>query len=365
MTAPIAEPRPLHPLQSAVVAHRGSNLVVEAPAGTGKTETLARRAVSLLDDLAFRPHQLWVCSFTRSSSRSIKQRILDLSYQGHFVTFGTLHSLALRVIRRHGWRAGLRADVEVLSRKKQTDIIKALMDNLPVKLPAEVKASRLAELFSLQLNTAFSLEQLCHKENLSAHLPSIQLVQSRLYEYQDYHDLIDYDGIIFDCVSLVEQSGAFIADYDCKHLLVDEAQDMSGLQLELISAFAKSGIQITAVGDRMQAVYSWRGADPNAMMAYEKFSGNWTKLILNQNFRCPECVLQVANQISARHQGGVRLYSGIAGGSASSSRYPTEQAEADVVADRVADLLKQGCAPSDIAILYRSSMHSLKLQEAF
>lgn len=356
MSAPVSERR-LHPLQIAVVEHRGSNLVVEAGAGTGKTETLSLRAVSLLADGSFLPHQLWVCSFTRSAAAGIKQRVCEQLFQGQFCTFGTLHSLALRVIRRHGSVA------EILSRQKQVDLIRSLLNCLSVKLPSGVKASRIAELFSLELNTGVSLQSLCQKENLSQYTSQIQLVQQQLFAYQEEHQLLDYDGIILECLRLMELFGDRVAKRDCKHLLIDEAQDLSCLQLDLVAAFAAAGIEITAVGDRMQAIYGWRGSDPDAMLQFSGLPGRWSRLVLTQNYRCPECVLQVANSLSAR-QRGVCLKSGIQGGRVLSFRYPSEQSEADGVAVRIADLLNRGVDPAEIVVLYRSSLHSLKLQES-
>jgi DNA helicase-2/ATP-dependent DNA helicase PcrA len=341
--------------QQAVIQDRSGNLVVEAGPGTGKTETLARRTASLVADGICHPHQIWCASYTRSAARSLHQRLRSLNADCWAVTCGTLHSLALRLVRSHGWRVG-QPDVEVMPAADQLSLVTRLAEyhHLPNTL---ITPRRVLELFALEANSTQTLENLCATPALRPHLGKLLLIQTDALRFRREHRLLDYDDIFFVALEVIQKVKEYIRQYDLCCLLVDEAQDLTCLQLQFIRALADCGVGITAVGDRMQAIYGWRGAAPDVMQQLPQLLPQpVAQLNLACNFRCPQPVVQAAAHLAVQ-AGAVPQQAVRPGKPVRHFVVPSDRAEAESVVAWIAEH-----APQDCAVIYRSSTHALLLE---
>lgn len=356
MAGNISSASSLSPEQQTVIQHRTGNLVVEAGPGTGKTETLARRAASLVADGLCPPHQIWCASYTRSAARSLHQRLRSLNADCWAVTCGTLHSLALRLVRSHGWRVG-QPDVEVMPAADQLALVTRLAEYHHL---TDIAPRRILELFALEANSTQTLEDLCATPALRPHLGKLLLIQIDALRFRREHRLLDYDDIFFVALKVIAKVKDYIQRHDLSCLLVDEAQDLTGLQLRFIRALADLGVTITAVGDRMQAIYGWRGAAPDVMQQLPQLLPLPVPAQLNLtcNFRCPEPVVRAAAPLAVQ-AGAVPQQAVKPGKPVRHFVVPSDRAEAESVVAWIAEH-----APQDCAVIYRSSTHALLLESA-
>ncbi len=346
----------LSPEQQTVIMHRRGHLVVEAGPGTGKTATLARRAVALCADGECRPEQIWCASYTRSAAKSLHERLISINSECWAVTCGTLHSLALRLVRRHGWRVGV-ADAEVMPAADQLAVITRLAEHHG--LPCEViRPRRAAELISLKVNTGQRLYDLLPPA-LHDHLGKLLLVEADALQFRRQHSLLDYDDILAVALDVVAACGDYVRQHDLHHLLVDEAQDLTDLQLRLLAALARHGVTVTAVGDRMQAIYGWRGAAPDVMQRLPQLLPQpVVQYALTVNWRCPDSVVRAAAPLAVQ-SGAVAQQAVRSGLPAVHLVCPSDRAESGMV---LGWLRRQTAPLRDCAVIYRSSTHALQLE---
>lgn len=344
--------------QRAVIQHRRGNLVIEAGPGTGKTETLARRAVALYEDGSCHPDQIWCASYTRSAAKSLHQRLLLIDSESLSVVCGTLHSLALRLVRRHGWRANIKADVEIMSAADQLALFIRLAEHHQLPQLPNITPRRIIELFGLESNSGQTLEELCPPA-LRPHLGKLHLIQLDALRFRREHGLLDYDDILYAALDVIAKCGRYIGGHVIRHLLVDEAQDLTSLQLQFLRALADHGVIITAVGDRMQAIYGWRGAASDVMQRLPQLLPlPLDQLALTINWRCPEPVVRAAAPLAAK-SGAVAQQSFRSGVPVQHFVCASERAEAEKVLAWIA-----GRTPQNCAVIYRSSTHAFLVESA-
>jgi len=357
MTAPLNR-FALNLQQKAAVDHDGSRLMIIAGAGTGKTATISARAARLIRD-GLMPHKIWLITFCREAADELRVRSSSCVKDGDLITAGTYHALAVRLLRRWGSLIDWQGD-DILDSSDQLALIKQLIAGLKLSLP-DVKPRLIADFFSYCSNSSRSLEDVAAAgtyRRLQPHLGNLHLLQNAYYSWKQEHGYADYDDLLFGLLELISTAGGRVLS-DCSHLMVDEYQDTSPLQQQVLEAILAHGIPCTVVGDPMQAVYSWRGCDPHLMSRRE----GWDVLTLALNYRSPQPVLDLACRVVA-DQSSVRLRSGISGPDPQIKVLPTEEAEARHVLDYVQRLLASGVPAYEIAVLYRKAVHALRLEVA-
>jgi len=347
--------------QLEAVQHREGHLLIAAGAGTGKTHTLACRAASLISD-GLLPYQIVLVTFTNAAAHEIKFRVRGLVDRGELITAGTFHSLAYRLLVRHGYLIGL-GNFSVLDRSESDSLLGFLRKELQISLPKEVKTRKIAELISYEANTDQALADLCQEHwVLQDHVGAILALQEAYFSYKRENGLLDYDDLLWSLLELLESHPEAVREY--RHVMTDEFQDTSPVQVSLLRAFAAAGAQLTAVGDPCQAIYAFRGAVPSVMNDFaQEFS--CTQVVLYRNYRSGQEVLDYANQVIRSCPGLIRhdlCSKGLPGSVPQILDFQTDTDEAFHLASTVRLLLADGVAPEQIAVLYSASQHSLALQ---
>ena len=368
----------LDPAQRQGVEAGGGLLVVLAGAGTGKTRVLTTRAVRLVRD-GLDPRRLVAATLTRKAAAEMRERSEALggpSMAG--ARFGTLHSLAVRVLREHPEAAGLAsADFLIADDDEVAEVVGEALDAtgaLGAAVEGEEKewAAERRKLvrsagrrISRWKENGLTPEAVADpdRERRGEEDEAYAAVYLRYAERMAERGLLDFGDLTMLAVRALETSPAALEAVAGRigHLMVDEFQDTNAVQLRMIRLLSSRGADVTVVGDDDQSLYSFRGAIPRLMEQVAEFlpevaARGLATVRLETNYRCTDDVLGPANLLvdhNPRAEPKV-LASGRNGTPVTVSAHPSDVAEAEEVARRVQALVSAGADPGEIAVLVRS-----------
>ena len=298
--------------QRTAVRHPGGPLLILAGAGTGKTTTLCGRVAWLVAE-GVAPERILLLTFTRRAAREMLQRaraLVAMPSGARGVLGGTFHSVALHFVRRHAASLGLPAGFGVLDAGDAADVIDLVREEhghaeRGRRFP---KKSTLLDIYSRTVNAQRQLSEVLaesfpwceeHRDDIAA-LFMAYTARKRALGLIDLDDLLLYwRGLATD-----EVVGAQIeALFD--HVLIDEYQDVNGLQVDIVRHLRRKCREVTAVGDDFQAIYGWRAASATHILDFPDHFPDATVVTLESNYRSTQPILDVANaRVGA---GGARL----------------------------------------------------------
>lgn len=343
------------------------NALVLAGAGSGKTRVLVSRIASLVHHYSILPQAILAVTFTNKAAAEMKHRLsllLDTNIQQMWV--GTFHGLCHRLLRRHYEAAKLPEQFRILDSDDQGRLIKRVIQSLnldterwPVKQAQQYINSKKDEgLRSRQVS-----------------VPSFGPGKTLNMIYQAYEQLcfgtgvLDFAEILLRTHELLRDNADLLAHYQQRFraILIDEFQDTNAIQYAWIQLLAGGGACVMAVGDDDQSIYGWRGAKVENIQKFSRDFLNTQLIRLEQNYRSTAVILKAANALIAHNDSrmGKDLWtSGEDGEKIQLYAAFNEIDEARFAADTVRQLLRDGQASDDIAILYRSNAQSRVLEEA-
>ncbi len=282
----------------AVINTEGPCLII-AGAGSGKTKVLTHKIAYLIGEKGIKPWNILAITFTNKAANEMKERIANLvGDDARDIWMGTFHSICVRILRRFIDRIGFDSSFIIFDTTDQRTLIKACIKDLNVDDKLFNDRSVLSEISNAK-NEMLDPENYIVKANGDFRKEKIasiyELYQKRLRE----NNAIDFDDIINYTIKILMENPDVLQYYNDKfqYVLVDEYQDTNKAQFTLITLFASKYGNITVVGDNDQGIYSFRGADITNILNFEKdFPG--TKIIkLEQNYRCTQNILKVANSV--------------------------------------------------------------------
>jgi DNA helicase II / ATP-dependent DNA helicase PcrA len=362
----------LNEQQRAAATHPGGPLLVLAGAGTGKTTTLAARVAWLIGQGAA-PERVLLLTFTRRAAREMLARArsyLGRSPHGRHggrVVGGTFHSVAHRFVRRHAATLGLPAGFGVLDAGDAADLLDLVRQDAGVGQTGRrfPRKSTLLDIYSRTVNAQRPLRELLaeafpwcdrHAEDLAKLFVEYGARKRAL-------GVIDLDDLLLYWRALAQDAvvGGEIARA-VDHLLVDEYQDVNGLQVDLVRALRRGeSPDVTVVGDDLQAIYGFRSASPSHILDFpEHFPGAAT-IALERNYRATQPLLDVANAVAEQ---AARAYRKALRAERPGGRAPElvvcldEAAQAAEVCERVLDARERGATLREQAVLMRASHDS-------
>ncbi len=366
-----------------VVAGKGVEsgpLLILAGAGTGKTNTLAHRAAHLVVN-GVDPARILMLTFTRRAAQEMIRRTQhivaevmadrgkagDRSVVNRLLWSGTFHSVGNRILRLYAKHLGLDTAFTVLDRSDSADIMDVVRHDLGYshKEKRFPRKDVCLAIYSYRVNTKLSL-----KQTLEEQFPWCQEWEadlSKLYrEYVarkqknrvlDFDDLLLYWHVMMQTPALAQ---SLAKNFD--HVLVDEYQDTSTLQGEIIHALKPDGKGVTVVGDDAQAIYSFRAAAVENILGFaERFKPKADMVVLSQNYRSTQQVLDTANALMAD---GARQHRKTLMAMRNSTMRPAyvslddAQAQAEYITGKILQTREIGGSLKRHAILFRSSHHS-------
>lgn len=356
----------LNPEQRDAVETIDGPLLVLAGAGTGKTRVLTTRLCHiLLTDRAY-PSQVLAVTFTNKAATEMKERIIKLLNRPlDGLWLGTFHSLAVRILRRHGDMVGLDRSFTILDSDDQIRLIKQLMPYYGIddkKMPARVVAS----IINRWKDRALTPDTVPHTESSGK--------DTVLRLYADYEkrllilNAVDFGGLLLQCLILFQKHPDILDAYQNQfhYLLVDEYQDTNVAQYLWLRLLAQKSKNICCVGDDDQSIYGWRGAEVANILRFEEdFPG--AKIIrLEHNYRSSSHILGAAGALISKNIGrfGKTLWTDQKTGEKVIARCTWDSgAEAHFIANHIDSLRRQGRALTDIAVLVRATFQTREIEE--
>ncbi|HEY2145373.1 MAG TPA: ATP-dependent helicase [Steroidobacteraceae bacterium] len=355
-------------------------LLILAGAGTGKTNTLAHRAAHLVLN-GTDPARILMLTFTRRAAQEMIKRTQhivaevlsdrgkagDRSVISRLIWAGTYHSVGGRILRLYAKHLGLDPNFTVLDRSDAAD----LLDVIRHELGFSTKEKRFPRkdvclaIYSYRVNTRLPL-----KQTLEEQFPWCKEWEAdltRLYrEYVgrkqkiralDFDDLLLYWHVMMQTPALAQ---SLSKNFD--HVLVDEYQDTSTLQGDVIHALKPDGKGVTAVGDDAQAIYSFRAAAVENILGFaDRYKPKADMVVLAQNYRSTQPVLDSANALMAE---GPRQHRKTLLGTRQSQQKPfyvaldDAQGQAEYITNKILHTREIGGSLKRHAILFRSAHHS-------
>jgi DNA helicase-2/ATP-dependent DNA helicase PcrA len=357
--------------RAAVLAPAGPVLII-AGAGTGKTRTLTYRAAHLLSR-GLSPDRVLLCTFTNRAAREMVARVESLlGLDLRPLWSGTFHHVANLALRRHAEQVGLRANYSILDREDARDLMASTLSEEGKALATRrfPKPALLQSLASLSVDRQLSLEDTLrlHAPRFLDLLDPIRRILGRYAAHKLRLGLVDYDDLLlFFKILLTEHPGpaAELASR-FEHVLVDEYQDTSHIQGEIIDLCATQHGNLTVVGDDAQSIYSFRGADFRNILDFAKRYPSAQVHKLEVNYRSTPEILHLANaSIENNVRQHRKVLRAVRPPGMTPALIPLRDADqqATFVAQRVLELSQEEGVPlGQIAVVYRAHSHSLELQ---
>jgi len=369
MSAALAPDRPwldeLNPEQRKAATHPPGPLLILAGAGTGKTTTLCARLAWLVAE-GTPSERILLLTFTRRAARELLQRARGLVPASARVLGGTFHSVAHRLVRRHAAALGLTGGFGVLDAGDAADVLDLLREeaghaSARTRFP---RKSSLLDIYSRTVNAQQPLSGVLtehfpwceeHREAISA-LFKAYTARKRELGVVDLDDLLLY----WRALAADEVIGpSMAASFD--HVLVDEYQDVNGLQVDVVRALAGAGPAVTAVGDDFQAIYGFRAASAAHILDFPEHFAGAAVVTLERNYRSTQPVLDAANALAEQAERAFpkRLRAAKEGGAAPAVVFcRDESAQAVEVCDRVLEARERGMDLRAQAVLMRAGHDS-------
>ena len=348
--------------QQAVEATEGRVRVV-AGAGSGKTRVIAHRYAYLVNDIGISPGNILCLTFTNKAAQEMKRRISGMVDRGSVNDFiCTIHSFCAKFLRKEIYRIGYPKNFTIIDEEDAKQLAKQAMIEFDIdrkKITAERFLKSVAALKGYE-PTQYIQKHLL--PNSSSFSPDATVRYLRL---QLKHFALDYDDLLYFTLYILNHFPDARKYWTEKlnYLMVDEVQDCTGDDWKLLHALTQHHGNLFVVGDPDQAIYEWRGANPKIFVDFKAK----TDIILNQNYRSTPDILDVANRIIENNKNRVPkdLFT-----VKLNERQPvhlhskSEKEEADFIAARIEEGIKEGMTPNQFAILYRSSFLSRQVEQA-
>lgn len=354
--------------QEALLHTTGATLVI-AGAGSGKTKVLTTKIAYLINDCMLAPWNILAITFTNKAAKEMKERIESLiGVMAHDVWIGTFHSICLRILRKHIDKLGYTSSFSIYDVSEQKTAIKQILKDLEIEskiLTDKYLQSKISN-FKNEMKNPADVEVSPFDINMQTVVKIYEFYEKRLKE----NNAIDFDDIINLTIKLLKEYPEVKEEYanKFKHVLVDEYQDTNKSQFELIRLFTSTHKNITVVGDNDQGIYSFRGADIQNILDFEKDFDNVKVVKLEQNYRSTKNILDVANAVIKNNESKYdkKLWTNqVDGETVEVKKLTDEYAEARYIAKNIIESTKENYKFKDFAILYRMNTLSRAIEDVF
>ena len=351
--------------------HRGGPLLVVAGAGSGKTRVLTRRIAHLLASGDAAPWEVLAITFTNKAADEMRRRVADLVGPGaERMWVSTFHSACLRVLRVHATRLGYDRAFSVYDDGDSRRLLELVEGELGIDTK-RLAPRAVAAVISQAKAQLVGPERFAEEASWGAD-PYRRRIGEVYAEYQRRlvaANAMDFDDLLLQAVRLLQSCEDVLESYRqrFRHVLVDEYQDTNHAQHELVVALGREHGNVTVVGDSDQSIYRWRGAQVANMVELESTFPDARTVLLEQNYRSTQTILDAANAVISRNVGRrpKELYTqGEQGERICRYRAEDERDEASFVAHEILRLRSsEGLAYGDVAAFYRTNAQSRAVEE--
>jgi DNA helicase II / ATP-dependent DNA helicase PcrA len=358
----------LNEQQRNAVTQPNRAILIVAGAGSGKTRVITSRIAHLIINQGVNPRSIVALTFTNKAAGEMKER-LHKQFEGHYKLpfIGTFHSYCLQLLRTHSTLLP-HPTFTIMDADDQLDLIKKIIKKYA--LAKHITASNLVYQISKYKNRLFSSPALAEE------LGFTPMMREIYYEYETEKanaHCYDFDDLILTVLKMLASNDAFRHSFQAhiKHILVDEYQDTSDVQHQLLLAMSQRNKElimdsICAVGDEDQSIYSWRGATVANMLKFEHDFAPVVTIKIEQNYRSVQPILQAANEVIANNtqRNPKNLWSTR---EAKNRMLLVSCQSGDQEAEAIANLVTSVASKkkhNEVAVLYRTHFQSRSLEEA-
>lgn len=370
----------LNPAQREAVEYGEGPLLVVAGAGTGKTTMLAHRVARLVAD-GVRPDRILLLTFTRRAAMEMLQRARRLlenvkrapteSQHVTNVWGGTFHAVGTRLLRIYGSCVGLPQNFTIIDRADQEDLMNLVRTETLGKTTDGKrfpKKGTLVSIYSRCVNSQAKLYDILSKyyPKLEEYLPELAKIFDAYTQRKIENATLDYDDLLLYWSAMMrhpEIGEKIRSRFDW--VLVDEYQDTNRIQAEIVQGLTPDGKGLTVVGDDAQSIYSFRAATVRNILDFPKTFPGAKIIPLEENYRSTAAILKAANRVVAQLHERYRkdLFAVRKGGVRPTfCRCRDDDAQTRYVVDLVLEHYENGMPLKEMAVLFRSSSHSLRLE---
>lgn len=360
----------LNDKQKEAVIDESKHLRIIAGAGSGKTRVLTMRIAYLIEQKHINPKNVLAITFTNKAANEMKNRISEmLGEAGDGAFISTIHSLCVRILKEEIGVFGYPKNFTIVDADDQKTILKEAYKEF------NIDKKDLSYGSALDYIANCKYEELSYEKAMDQAYGEKKLVdKANVYKYYDERlkslYALDFDDLILFTVRLFKLHKDILKKWSSKfiYIHVDEFQDIDKTQYELIKLLSSTHDNVYVVGDPDQTIYTWRGADVNIIVNFDKDFKNTKTIILNQNYRSTNNILEGANSLIKYNKSRVPkdLFSENGDGDKIVHKtLPDETSEAYYIVSCIQSLLKQGYEYNDIAILYRSNYLSREVEKVF
>lgn len=361
--------------REAVITTDGALLVL-AGAGSGKTRVITYRILHLIAS-GVAPRNILAVTFTNKAAKEMRERVTKLlaeepsaarAFSESQPTVTTFHSFGVLVLREHHERLGLRRHFTIYDRADSVRAIKGALEK------AGYDAKQFEPRKMLGIISRAKGDSHTREEFTATARTYPERVASQVWEHYERvlreEHALDFDDLLLRTRTLLSNHPDVLEQYRSRysHIHVDEYQDTNKVQYAIARMLAGERANICVVGDIDQNIYSWRGADINNILQFEKHFPNAKVVLLEENYRSTKTIISASNTIIEKNTKRIpkTVFTNNADGDAISlyTAY-NETDEAEFVARTSRDLVVSGVNPSEIAVLYRANFQSRTLEDAF
>lgn len=352
--------------QSKAISHGEGPMLVLAGPGSGKTLVITQRIKYLIEEYQVRPDHILVITFTKAAALEMQKRFLSMTGDNAYpVNFGTFHAIFFQILKQT-----YSFDASSLIKEAQKRILLSeIMETIPQKDTSHFDTDdsgehiqRLLSEISKVKNSNLSLEEyksdVCSEEIFS-------------YIYHEYckrmnmQNKVDFDDMVLLCYRLLKSRPDILKLWQerFQFILIDEFQDINPLQYKIIQMLARPQNNLFIVGDDDQAIYGFRGSDPEIMLHFREDYPNAEQVLLNVNYRSKSDIVECSNYLIShnhnrfsknvkainKNRNGVRL-----------CYFESRQEQSKNIALLIKQYMKQpGAHYSDIALIYRTNTYAM------
>ena len=366
----------LNEAQRAAVEYIDGPSLVIAGAGSGKTRVLTYKIAYLLSQ-GMKPWSIMALTFTNKAAKEMKERIGKLvgNDLAQHLYMGTFHSIFSRILRAEAEHIGFNNNFTIYDESDSRSLIKAIVKEMGLDdkkyKPAAVHAKISMAKNNLMSAAAYESDAAIFEQNKRAQMPEVGKIFVAYVQRCKQANAMDFDDLLTLTYQLFREHEDIRHKYAARfdYVLVDEYQDTNHVQMSIVMQLCQEKQRVCAVGDDSQSIYSFRGANIDNILNYQRqFQG--TRLFkLEQNYRSTQTIVEAANSLIKHNRNQIPkdVFSENAKGEKIQYKPAySDKEEAAIVAKDVKRIRREdGCQYSDFAILYRTNAQSRSFEEEF
>ena len=363
----------LNPAQrTAVEYNEGPHLVI-AGAGSGKTRVLTYKIAYLLQQ-GVNAGNILALTFTNKAAREMKTRIAALvgEHVARYLWMGTFHSICSRILRQEAEYIGYTRDFTIYDTTDSKSVIKHIVKDMQLD-EKQYKTSVVLGRISMAKNqllspTSYSANREYIMQDRFARIPEVARIYAEYNRRLKACNAMDFDDLLFMTNVLFKNNVEVLRKYQeyFHYLLVDEYQDTNYSQYLIVKRLAEPQNNVCVVGDDAQSIYSFRGANIENILTFQKGYETAKLFKLERNYRSTQIIVNAANSLIRHNRGQIpkAVYSELAmGDRLQLSTYMSDRDEGKAVATQIKQLYRQGYDYEQMAVLYRTNAQSRVIED--